>query len=54
MTNAAYIIAREALTQVGALEGKLFDAPDAAHYRALAVLAALETAGYRIEKKVDT
>lgn len=51
MTNQAYIIAREAIKAVALQEGKLFPREQQSHYFALAVLSALEQAGYVIEKQ---
>ena len=51
MTNEAYIIAREAIKETARHEGKLYPKEQESHYMALSVLAALEQAGYVIQKQ---
>jgi hypothetical protein len=51
LTNEAYIIAREAIKATARHEGRLYSKEQESHYFALAVLAALEKAGYVIQKR---
>jgi predicted flavoprotein YhiN len=51
LTNEAYIVAREAIKAAAGQEGKLFPKEQQSHYFALAALAALEKAGYLIQKE---
>jgi hypothetical protein len=51
LTNQAYVIAREAIKKTARMEGKLYPKEHESHYFALAALAALEHAGYVLQKQ---